>query len=553
MPPAPSAPSLLRRLSVRRKLAVLGAVVLAAFAGSHAVQVSLLERFRVGGPTHAELSLQEETHDTLQSLLGELNAARAVLHLMLAPHTQDGARLLVRQWQEVARGVDARFARAAAARGAPPDVAAAVQDAQAVWDRYAGAVRTEVLGVPAERQAAAVAAFLQGAPTRRHARMEERLEAATHALRLQGAVLQAEVEGTVARTLLALAAAAALLGVLLAGVLLTVGRSITGPLRALVEAARQVEAGDLSVQLATAAPDEVGKLSRSLGRTVDQLRELLRAVRQAGEETARAVEALAAAADGQAQSVTRQAAAVGQTRAVAQELRQASDAAADRVADALRSAERADAVGRAGMEALGDSLRGIQDIHAQMDAISSRVAELSQRSGRVASITQAMGDLAKQSNALALNAAIEATRAGERAQGFKVVATSIRSLADRSLRAADEVREQVALTGSAVEGTVAITGEGRARVEQGLTQVRAGGERLEELARMLQESGEGLRRISGVVEQQHAGVGHIFSALTELSRTTDEAVSSVGSMRQSADALRSMSQGLTDSLTRFRL
>ena len=86
--------SFLRRLKVREKLLLLIVIILAVFAASHAVQVYTMDRFQVGGPVHRQLKLQAEMHDTVQELLGELHAARAVLNLMLAPSSQDGARQL---------------------------------------------------------------------------------------------------------------------------------------------------------------------------------------------------------------------------------------------------------------------------------------------------------------------------------------------------------------------------------------------------------------------------------------------------------------------------
>src|SRR5215217_4201614 len=111
--------ALLRQLDMRRKLTVLTLVILLAFAGSHAVEVRTLQYYRVGGEAHRQLKDQADTYESLQFLLGELNASRAVLHLMLAPGTADGARLLRRQWEEVAAGVDARFERALVLANAP--------------------------------------------------------------------------------------------------------------------------------------------------------------------------------------------------------------------------------------------------------------------------------------------------------------------------------------------------------------------------------------------------------------------------------------------------
>ncbi|WP_375771381.1 methyl-accepting chemotaxis protein [Archangium gephyra] len=544
--------SFLRRLKVRHKLSLLSVIILAVFVASHAVHVYALNEFQVGGPVHRQLKLQSETYDTVQALLGELHAARAVLHLMLAPSSEDGARLLRRQWEEIAAGVDARFERALAVTDAP-DARLYVEDARGTWNGYARAVRTRVFAAPEAERSRALADFLEGAHTRRYARLAELLEAAANSLRLRSSELELEVGRTLREAWWGLALAGMGLGLFLLLFLIGVGRSITQPLRALMVAARQVEKGDLSLQLATPGEDEIGQLSRILGQMVSQLRELMRAVRQAGLEMAEAVERLASAADEQGRSIERQAAAVTQTNAVAEEISQTSDLAASQAAGVLNAAERADEVGRSGMAVLAESLRGIQELRGQFDAIAQHVVELAEHSVKVSTLTETVRDLAEQSHVLALSAGIEAARAGQEGQGFRVVAVEIRSLADRSVKETVAVREQLRRSSGAMRNTVAITAKGRARMEEELEQVRTGGERLEELTRMLQESSTSLRRIVKVVKQQHEGVGQIFSAVNELSRTTDKAVVSVDAMRKSAEQLRSTTARLTDALSGFRL
>jgi methyl-accepting chemotaxis protein len=205
------------------------------------------------------------------------------------------------------------------------------------------------------------------------------------------------------------------------------------------------------------------------------------------------------------------------------------------------------------MEVLTESLQGIQELRGQFDAIAQHVVELAEHSVKVSTITDTVRDLAAQSHVLALTAGIEAARAGQQGQGFTVVALEIRSLADRSVKATFEVREQMKIVGGAMRDTVAITATGSDRMQQELEQVRTGGKRLEELTQLLQESSSHLRSIVSTVRNQHEGVDQIFSAVNELSRTTDKAVVSVDAMRLSAEQLRSTTARLTEALSGFRL
>jgi methyl-accepting chemotaxis protein len=86
---------------------------------------------------------------------------------------------------------------------------------------------------------------------------------------------------------------------------------------------------------------------------------------------------------------------------------------------------------------------GTQSIRNVVERSSSSVQLLDSKMAQIGNITGLISDITNQTNLLALNAAIEAARAGVHGRGFAVVADEVRSLALRTSRAADDIREMV--------------------------------------------------------------------------------------------------------------
>ena len=81
----------------------------------------------------------------------------------------------------------------------------------------------------------------------------------------------------------------------------------------------------------------------------------------------------------------------------------------------------------------------LQSLIEYINQNDNAVNTLSDKTAEIGNIINLIKDIADQTNLLALNAAIEAARAGEHGRGFAVVAENVRSLADKTQKATNEI------------------------------------------------------------------------------------------------------------------
>jgi methyl-accepting chemotaxis protein len=176
-----------------------------------------------------------------------------------------------------------------------------------------------------------------------------------------------------------------------------------------------------------------------------------------------------------------------------------------------------------------------KEARGEAERTEQRIQGLADSARKIDGVIELIQGIARQTNLLALNATIEAARAGDAGKGFSIVASEVKSLANQTAQATEEISLQIQSMQASSKGVVeaiaiilatmeridAISSTIASAVEQQLVAAQQIARSVQQAARETHEVSETINGVTAASGETDAAAGHVLTAARGLSEQSE--------------------------------
>jgi len=253
-----------------------------------------------------------------------------------------------------------------------------------------------------------------------------------------------------------------------------------------------------------------------------------------------------------ATSATETATSVKEIATTVEEVRQTSYICNDKASDVAERAGKTTEVSNDGLKVTEEATAGMARVKQEMGDVAESIVKLSAQTQSIGEIIGAVNDLADQSNLLSVNASIEAAKAGEFGKGFAVVASEVKTLADQSKEATEQVKTILSDIQIATSEAVQSTERSGNAVESGVSVSSLAGSAIERLSESIYESEQAAIQIAATSREQLVGIDQVATAMGSIESATGQSVDGIRHLEDAIGTLNGLGQRLRELTEHYR-
>lgn len=297
--------------------------------------------------------------------------------------------------------------------------------------------------------------------------------------------------------------------------------------------------GDLTVRLQAQSNDEIGQLSKSFNKMMQNMQQIIQQTMQYAAGVASGANEISITVEEVAKGSVDQAESAQTLNDTFKQFSDLVDSIARKANDTAHLTKATQTNAHSGEEKVHSSI-------ASMQQLSGQITVLESDSNEIGKIIEVIDEIAEQTNLLALNAAIEAARAGEQGRGFAVVADEVRKLAERSMGATKQIA-------TIITGMQKNTQNSVQKVHETSSLFEETGEAFIRILRMINDTTNQVTEIAAASQQQLAQTQEVFKSIESIAAVSEESAAAAEQTTGSSINLADLANRMSASVSKFKV
>jgi methyl-accepting chemotaxis protein len=344
---------------------------------------------------------------------------------------------------------------------------------------------------------------------------------------------------------------------------LLVANYITKPILKIAEISSRVSSGDLrNVELEIKGEDELGLLSRSFVKMVDNIKKMVSQIQDtsgnllsssqvitastseigtSSESITKTVYEIAAGSTSQAQES-------GNGFELVNNLSLKIEEVLKTINTAVSNTNNMKNKNDIGTSSLAELDKDFDQYLISALNVASRVEYLEEASKSIEDILKSISSIAEQTNLLALNAAIEAARAGEHGKGFAVVSEEVRKLAEQASFSTKEIQKIVDVITKDIKNISVETNSSKPLIERVKLSLNKSQQAFSEIGQSVNNTIEDISALNRYIQEVDNVRLEVFSAVENIAAITQQSAAATQEISASVEEQTSAIEGVISSV-----
>lgn len=336
-------------------------------------------------------------------------------------------------------------------------------------------------------------------------------------------------------------------------IIVIVINKITKPIEKLTKTIVAITDGDFSTEVAVTGNDEITVMAGNMREFLAVMRETLGTIVNISDNLDTKAKDSTVLSGQLHQSANGQSEAMGQLNETLDELVSSIGVIAENATTLAQVVAQTNEEGNKVLEDIGNTMKAAEDGKVSMNSVTvsmgnveegmrnleESISSVGNAAEKISEITSTIRGIAEETNLLALNASIEAARAGEAGKGFAVVATQIKSLAETSANAADEITELISYVTGLIQETVKRSGESK-------EQIAGSVELVGETSIHFNEIFDRIENMEKIVNTMIGEIHAMNDVSTNMAAITEEQSASAEEIEATAISIRELADTVTE-------